>query len=123
MSHEAPTTPPAPSTRPTRICRALPGLTFRQADPGLEAASSKAPREPDELVNPVICGRRDSNPHGYSPPGPKPGASTSSATPARTNRRVQVRMNVSSARMAERDPDVVIEHPNREKAANKATKA
>ena len=25
--------------------------------------------------------------------------------------------------MAERDPDVVIEHPNREKAANKATKA
>src|SRR3954454_3492013 len=42
--------------------------------------------------------------------------------PAR-NCRVQVRMNVSSARMAERDPDVVIEHPNREKATNKATKA
>jgi protein-S-isoprenylcysteine O-methyltransferase Ste14 len=32
-------------------------------------------------------------------------------------------MNVSSGRMAERDPNVVIEHPNREKAANKATKA
>jgi lysylphosphatidylglycerol synthetase-like protein (DUF2156 family) len=33
-------------------------------------------------------------------------------------------MNVSSARsMAERDPNVIIEHPNREKAASKATKA
>ncbi len=30
------------------------------------------------------CGRRDSNPHGQSPPGPKPGASSSSATPAET---------------------------------------
>src|SRR3954452_1592451 len=77
----------------------------------------------DSVAFSAICGRRDSNPHGYSPPGPKPGASTSSATPARTNRRVQVRMTVSSARMAERDPAVFIEHPNREKAANKATKA
>jgi iron complex transport system substrate-binding protein len=30
----------------------------------------------------VECGRRDSNPHGQSPPAPKAGASTSSATPA-----------------------------------------
>src|SRR6185503_19552738 len=31
----------------------------------------------------VECGRRDSNPHGQSPPAPKAGASTNSATPAR----------------------------------------
>jgi iron complex transport system substrate-binding protein len=31
----------------------------------------------------VECGRRDSNPHGQSPPAPKAGASTGSATPAR----------------------------------------
>jgi iron complex transport system substrate-binding protein len=31
----------------------------------------------------VQCGRRDSNPHEQSPPAPKAGASTSSATPAR----------------------------------------
>jgi iron complex transport system substrate-binding protein len=31
----------------------------------------------------IQCGRRDSNPHEQSPPAPKAGASTSSATPAR----------------------------------------
>ena len=34
----------------------------------------------------VWCGRRDSNPHGF-PLGPKPSASTSFATPARTPER------------------------------------
>jgi iron complex transport system substrate-binding protein len=42
---------------------------------------------PDRVPHPegaqfIECGRRDSNPHGQSPPAPKAGASTGSATPA-----------------------------------------
>src|SRR5436853_253252 len=63
-------------------------------------------------------------PPRLSPPGPKPGASTSSATPACTQpTRAAAHECIVRAGMAERDPNVIIEHPNRQKAANKATKA
>src|SRR5439155_9126066 len=63
-------------------------------------------------------------PPRLSPPGPKPGASTSSATPACTQpTRVIAHECIVRAGMAERDPNVIIEHPNREKASSKATKA
>src|SRR5687768_12759060 len=62
-------------------------------------------------------------PPSLAAPGPKPGAYTNSATPACATRIDARAAGRLYGRAAMAEPDVAIEHPNREKASSKATRA
>jgi hypothetical protein len=91
-----------------------------------------------------ICGRRDSNPHGLSPPAPKAGASANFATPAWSLAILGGRLPVAAGGATAPQllqpctpggivrgvppvktvtPGYVVVYPNREKVTSKVTKA